>query len=116
MILMYRLLVNGRYQLRALIATVNNDSMFLPFHPLPNDTGIMKKMYEKFMRNPAVPVFACIALYTAFSISRRRIIKSMSQTEFNRSIALVPFAAFAGTAAWYHGTSIRDQQYIRHDE
>uniref|UniRef100_A0A8R1Y3U6 Uncharacterized protein n=2 Tax=Onchocerca TaxID=6281 RepID=A0A8R1Y3U6_ONCVO len=82
----------------------------------PDDSGTMTKMYEKLMRNPAIPVLACVALYTAFSISRKRIIRSMSQTEFNRSIALVPLTAFAGTVAWYHGTSIRDQQYIRHDE
>ncbi|EFO21472.2 hypothetical protein LOAG_07024 [Loa loa] len=86
------------------------------FRPLPDDTGIVKRMYDKFMKNPAVPVLACVALHTAFSIARRRFVKSMSQAEFNRSIALVPLTAFAGTAVWYHGTSIRDQQYIRPDK
>lgn len=48
------------------------------------DTEIVKKMYEKFMKNPIVPILACVALNTAFSIARRRFVKSMSQVEFNR--------------------------------
>ncbi|VDO30214.1 unnamed protein product [Brugia timori] len=100
----------------AFITIFNNDDMPFLFHRLSDDTAVAKRMYEKFMKNPAIPVFACVALQMAFSIARKRFVKSMSQAEFNRSIALVPFTAFIGTAAWFHGTSIRDQQYIPHEE
>uniref|UniRef100_A0A915Q0J8 HotDog ACOT-type domain-containing protein n=1 Tax=Setaria digitata TaxID=48799 RepID=A0A915Q0J8_9BILA len=99
-----------------MVVSLDSDAPSLNDMHSPDDKGILKRMYEKFMKNPVIPVLACTALYAAFCMSRRRFIKSMSQAEFNRSVALAPFAAFAGTAVWFHGTSIRDRQYIPQDD
>ncbi|KAL3995226.1 putative integral membrane protein [Acanthocheilonema viteae] len=72
-------------------------------HPSPNDAGVMKRMYEKFMKNPTIPILACVTFQMVLLIARKSFMTSMSQAEFSRSVALVPLAALAGTAVWYRG-------------